>query len=137
MARRVRLARALHVPEAEVDVPATAHRVEGEPVNAQADRADPLRPQTDFLGVESEELGGARNRDVDVLDHRLRMQAEHALELLRHADAAVPAHDLRIGFRAQSGAPINAPHQWILSKYILRAPEPVGVPAPQVVVDLD
>src|SRR5512134_2213240 len=58
---RTRLARALHVPEAEIDVPARAHRVQGEGprVWRRADRADPLRPQADLARVELEELGGA------------------------------------------------------------------------------
>src|ERR1051325_9289907 len=68
--RRMRLARALHVPEAEVDVPAALHRIEREApgTGLRPDGADPLRPKADVLGVEGEELGRARERDVDVLD---------------------------------------------------------------------
>src|SRR5438067_749619 len=57
---RMRLARALHVPEAEVDVPVALHRIEREasarfPIGGlRPDRADPLRPQGDVLGVKSE-----------------------------------------------------------------------------------
>src|SRR5204863_1736990 len=62
------------------------------------------------------------------------VNAKYALDLLRDAGAAVPAHDLRIGARSQALLSIEAPDQWLLGEYVLRAPEPVGVPAPDVVV---
>src|SRR5205823_12990654 len=63
------------------------------------------------------------------------MQPEHALELLGDAGAAVPAHDLRVGARAQTPAAIEPADERVLRKYVFRAPEPIGVPAPDVVVD--
>ena len=131
----MRFARALHVPEAEVDVPVVLHRVEREAagMRLRADRADPLRPEADVLRVELQELGRARERDVDVLDHRLRMQAEDALDFAGDADAAIPAHDLGVGARAQPLSPIEAADERVLREHVLRAPEPVGVPAPDVV----
>src|SRR5690606_134001 len=137
--RGVGRARALHVPEAEVDVQVVAHGVEGEgsaPLRIEADGADPLRPERDVRGVEVEELRRARDRDVDVLDDRLGVQAEQALNLLRHAGPAVPAHDFRIGARAEPRlAADEPPDERVLREDVLGAPEPVGVPAPQVILD--
>src|SRR5690606_30992607 len=122
--------------EAEIYVPLRPHRVERElpRMRLRADRADPLRPQADLLRIEVEKLGGARERDVDVLDHRLGMQADEALHLLREAEAAVPAHDLRVGARAEPLLAVKPADERMLGEDVLRAPEPVGVPAPQVVV---
>src|SRR2546421_10085504 len=133
----MRLARALHVPEAEVYVPVVFHRVERESsrMRLRPDRADPLRPERDLFRIEPEKLGRPRERNVHILDHRLGMKADHALELLRDARAAIPAHDLGVGARAQASATIDAAHEGILSEDVLRAPEPAGVPAPDVAVD--
>src|SRR5215470_2320266 len=62
------------------------------------------------------------------------MQADHALEFLRDADTAVPAHDLRVRARAEPLASVETAYERVLREQILRAPEPVGVPAPDVVV---
>src|SRR5437660_784644 len=61
MPGRMRLARALHVPEAEVDVPVALHRIEREAprVRLRADRADPLRPERDLAGVKRDGPGCA------------------------------------------------------------------------------
>src|SRR5256885_9118440 len=135
VSRRMGFARALHVPEAEVDVPVVLHRVEREAagMRLRADRADPLRPQADVLRVELQELRRAREWDIDVLDHRLGVQAEDALDFARDADAAIPAHDLGVGARAQPLSPIEAADERVLREHVLRAPEPVRVPAPDVV----
>src|SRR6185503_1076413 len=137
VAGRVRFARALHVPEAEVDVPRALDRIQDEApgIALGADRADPLRPQADFARIELQELDRARERDVDVLDHRLGVQAEQPLDFLRRADAAVPAHDPGVGLRAEPRFPIDElPQKRVLREHVLRAPEPVGVPAPQIVL---
>src|SRR5438046_46321 len=76
MPRRMRRAVAHDVPEPEVDV----QRVGFERIKRKAlarrrrpDRAGPYRQDAD-LGVEElEKLGGALERNVDVLDHRLGM----------------------------------------------------------------
>src|SRR5256885_10028841 len=66
------------------------------------------------------------------------MQAERAVDRLGHADAAVPAHDLRVVARTE---PLPAEHESsekpVLREDILGAPEPVGIPAPEVVVDAE
>src|SRR5687767_15924104 len=111
------VARALHVPEAEVDVPAALHRVEREAAFGNPDRADPLRPELDCLCIKLQELGGARDRDVDVLDHRLGMQAEQTLELLRHAGAAVPAHYWCRSLRRAALAARYAAHEGALREH--------------------
>src|SRR5208282_2071407 len=51
-----------------------------------------------------------------------------------HAPAAVPAHDLLIGDRVQPLAVVEPSQQRMLRAEVLRAPEPVGVPAPQIIV---
>ena len=99
----------------------------------RADRADPLRPEADVLRVELQELGRPREWDIDVLDHRLRVQAEDALDFAGDADAAIPAHDLGVGARAQPLSPIEAADERVLREHVLRAPEPIRVPAPDVV----
>src|SRR5438067_399874 len=86
--RGVRLARALHVPETEIDGPLVSHRIQRKLPTLRPDRADPLRPERDVLGVESQKLRRARERNVDVLDHRLGMHAHDALDFFRDADAA-------------------------------------------------
>src|SRR5882672_3132688 len=93
---------ALHVPEAEVDGPLLPDRVQRKRLLLRTDGTNPHRPQADRFCIELQEARSISERDVDVLDHRLGMQAEDALERLRHADAAVPAHDLRIGARSQA-----------------------------------
>src|SRR5438067_4156756 len=135
VSRRMGFARALRVPEAEVDVPVVLHRVEREAagMRLRADRADPLRPEADVLGVELQKLGRARERNIDVLDHRFRMQAEDALDFAGDADAAIPAHDLGVGARAEAASAIEAADERVLREHVLRAPEPVRVPAPDVV----
>src|SRR4051812_35363008 len=133
----MRFTGALHIPEPEVDIPVVAHRVEREAMvlAAKADRTNPLRPEPDLPRVEVEKFRGARDRDVDILDHRLRMKSEHALELSRQADARIPSHDLRVRARAEPLPSVDTANERVLRKNVLRAPEPVGVPAPDVIVD--
>src|SRR5258708_31703718 len=71
MPARVRRARALHIPEPEIDIPVRLHRVQREAPGARrsAAPADPLAPEAHLARLEMEELAGARKRDVDVLDH--------------------------------------------------------------------
>ena len=83
---------------------------------------------------ELEKLGGALERNVDVLDHRLGMHTGEPVQRARDAVPAVPAHDLLVGDRVQPLAPVQPPQQRVLCADVLRAPEPVGVPPPQVIV---
>src|SRR5512144_219250 len=82
---------------------------------------------------EIEELRRAIQGDVDVLYHRLRMQPAKPCEDAGEPDTAVPAHDPLVRDRIEPRASERAPHQGVLRADVLRAPEPVGVPAPEVV----
>src|SRR5204863_1485713 len=97
-------------------------------------RADALRPVADPGRVDLDELARARKGDVDVLDHRLAVQPGETLDPAPRADAAVPANDFCVGARSQALFPVDSSYQGMLRENVLRAPEPVGVPAPQIVV---
>src|SRR5215510_15662093 len=65
------------------------------------------------------------------------MHAPQPAPRARVAVPAVPAHDLLIRDRVQAVAAVHPPQQRMLRTDVLRAPEPVGVPAPQVVANLE
>src|SRR5207302_11190844 len=88
------------------------------------------------LGVkEVEELRGVRDWYIDVLDHRLGMHAGEPVPRTRQAPAAVPAHHLLVEDRVEPLAAVEPAQQRMLRADVFRAPEPVGVPAPEIIAD--
>src|SRR5207344_3084853 len=93
-------------------------------------RAQPHRLDADFALEERHERRGVLERNVDVLDHRLSVDTPQPVEARGESMAAGPSHDALIGPRAETAAPVEPAQQWILRTDVFRAPEPVGVPAP-------
>ncbi len=80
------------------------------------------------------ELGGARQRDLDVLDDALAGGPPAALVEPGHDLVPVlERDDLPVDVRAEPALGPQPPHQRLLGAERARAPEPVGVPPPQVV----
>jgi hypothetical protein len=123
------------VPEAEVDVPRRRQAVQRKAAlpHLAADRADPHRQDADLAVQELEELRRPRDRDVDVLDDALAVQPAPAGRPIRDLPARGGAHPARVGARIQPLRPEQPAHQRVVGAEVARAPEPVGVPAPQVV----
>ena len=61
------------------------------------------------------------------------MHAAQPVPGATHANAAVPAHDALIRDRVEPLPSQKTAHERVLRADVLRAPEPVGVPAPQVI----
>ena len=85
---------------------------------------------------EVEEVRELADRHLDVLNHLLACRlAAYARSLGRELRAAVPGDDLPVDVTAQLVLRPEAPDERLLRAEGTRAPEPVGVPAPDVVVD--
>ena len=96
-------------------------------------RAHPDWQDPDFVEEKAQEFGRVFDRNVYILYHALRMPIEQLVDGGRQADPIVPAHDLLIGNRVQPAPPEQQPHRQVLYENVFRAPEPVGIPAPDVV----
>ena len=125
-------------PEPEVHVHlAGPERVEGPgALAAQPQRAHPYRTHPHICRKIPQELGAAFDRDLDVLDHRLaRREVPLPRQRAAQAVAAVQGDQLPVHVRAPVAPRPQPPDHWLLHSEWPRAPEPVGVPAPQVVAD--
>jgi len=72
---------------------------------------------------ERQELRRPRKRNVDILDHRLRIAAAQACEPARETHFEFEAHYLGVGARVQSLASKQPADDRVLREEILRAPE--------------
>src|SRR5215210_1163308 len=123
-------------PEAEVHVGGLRiERVERPaPPVARAQRADPERLDRNLAHEEVEELAGARDGHLDVLHHvLLRGPAAQPVQPPHRAVAPLQLHQLPVVGRAQPALRHEPPDAWILDAESPRTPEPVGVPAPEIV----
>ena len=125
---------AQRVPEAEVDV-AFRRRWEQRRRDRAgiARRTDPDRKDADLVHERGEEIRCRSERQVHVLDDRFAPVAGNSFRRFQQPPAAVPAHHALIEARAQPFAPQHSSQQRVLRAEILRAPEPVRVPPPQIV----
>src|SRR5262249_12830220 len=122
-----------HVPETEVHV----DRPGSHPKQREAPRFSAgTRPAQPYGGnahralKEIEKARCVADRDVDILDHRFVMPASELEPRARVPAAAVPPHDALVMTRPQAFAAVEAAQDRVLRADVLRAPEPVGVPAP-------
>ena len=122
-------------PEPEVDVGLARGERVARPRAGGAQRAQPHRPHAD-LGVEPvEELGHGGHGHLDVLDDALAPgHLPRAVERAAQPQAAVEGDEPVVDVRAAPASGPDASHPRVLGAERRRAPEPVGVPAPQVVV---
>src|ERR1700722_11432190 len=125
-------------PEAEVHVDlAGPHRVQRPGLlSPQPQRAQPDRAHADLRREESQEVRAAVDRDLHVLDDVLvggcpPPGIEHGGQVMR----AVEGDELTVHVRAAVAAGPGPADERPLHSERPRAPEPVGVPAPQVVPD--
>ena len=135
---RARVARCLRHrrPEPDIDVQlARPHRVQ-RPGVAGPDRAEPDRRDPD-VGVERfEERRQVLHRDLDVLHHRLlHRSSAQRVEPVAPPVAPVERHDPPVDVRPPVPAGPQPSHEGVLYPDRARTPEPVGVPAPEVVAD--
>ena len=142
----VRFPRALRHrrPEPDVDVQLPRlHRVERPWLSQiffrrspQPQRAEPERRNPDVAVERLEEGRQGAHRDLDVLhDQLLHRPLPQGVEPIAEPVPAVEGHDAAVDVRpAVAARPEPADHR-VLHAQRARAPEPVGVPAPQVVAD--
>ena len=113
------------------------HGVEGPRlVAAQADGAHPDRRHLHLLGEERQELVPALDGDLHVLGDEFTLR--HPPLLMHHGGQAVLLVDrdqLAVDVRTPVLARPEAADRLVLQAERARAPEPVGVPAPDVVLD--
>src|SRR5439155_23063619 len=122
MPGRMRCAIAYDVPEAEIDVQRLGlERIQWKSLarRRRPDRADPHRKDADLGVKEIEELRRAMKRNIDILDHRLRMHAHEPVPRAGETVPAVPAHDLLVGDRVQAIASVQPPQQRVLRANVL------------------
>src|SRR5699024_4858796 len=99
-------------------------------------RADPHRFDGQFAQEPVEELGGAVDGHLDVLHHPLsRALPLEGADLVAEVVAVVEPDDLPVRRRPEQLLRPEAPDARVLHTERPRAPEPVGVPAPEVVAD--
>jgi hypothetical protein len=125
-------------PEAEVHIEVTrVHRVEGPRlVAAQADRAHPDRRHLHLLGEERQELGPALDGDLHVLGDELPLGlVPPGIHRRGQAALLVKRDELAVDVRAPVLARPEPADRLVLQAEGTRTPEPVGVPAPDVVLD--
>ena len=103
---------------------------------AQAQRAQPDRLDRHVREEPVEELRASLDRHFDVLHHALARRASlEALEAVADVVPPFEAHELPVRAAASVASRPEATDQRLLRTERGRAPEPVRVPAPQVVVD--
>src|SRR3989344_433818 len=125
-----------HVPETEIHVEAPrrqAVEIEARGFIVGARWTDPYRHEFYGVVVERKKFFAMLNGNLDILDYGLGANAEKLVEIVHQLPAAVPTHDFRVGDRIQPLATIEPSHYWILRQQIFGAPEPVSVPAPDIV----
>ena len=123
-------------PEADVDVQLTGPQRVERPrlLAAKSQRAQPDRLDRHLTQEPAQEVGGGAERDLDVLHHPLaRRPALPGLEPVGHGEAPVEGDELPVDAAAQPAPGPQPAHGRVLRAEGPRAPEPVGVPAPQVV----
>src|SRR4029453_9123656 len=106
------------------------------PALSQAQGADPDGRHSDLAMEGLQELGRPLDGHLDVLDHLL--PARSAPELVDPGGDPVPAlegDDPPVDVAAQPAPGPETPQAGPLHPEGARAPEPVGVPAPEVVTD--
>src|SRR6185437_1639985 len=125
-------------PEAEVDVEvARVHGVQRPRlVTPQADGAHPDRRHLHLLGEERQELMPALDGDLHVLGDELPLR-HAALRVHRGGEAVllVDRDELPVDVRTPVLARPETADRLVFQAERARAPEPVGVPAPDVVLD--
>ena len=69
--------------------------------------------------IEIQKFGAVLERNLDILNHGLRMNAEQPVQPRADPPLAVPAHDFRVGDRVETPAAVHQPaDQWVLGKQI-------------------
>ena len=129
-----------NVPKAEVHVKPGFTITEMRKLQARfvnQHRAHPDLRNTDFLVEETQEIGSPFDRDIDVLNHALGLVSQHLVQFRLEADTRIPAHDFLVGDRIQMAPPHEQAHWQVLHEKMLRTPEPVGIPAPDVIAHLE
>src|SRR5947209_966597 len=123
-------------PEAEVDI--RRLRVQGVevltgPGVALVQRAQPEGRDPDLADEELAEVSRPLNRHLDVLDNALESPPAKPLEPAHGAIAALELDELPVVPRSEPALGNDATHARILHSECAGAPEPVGVPPPQIV----
>ena len=127
------------IPEAEIHIELPwPQRIERKAVSPRtgSNRANPDRRDANLALEKAQKRVRMLERDIDVLDHRFGVcaSAPQPVPRLHHAPSRVPAHEPLVRSRAKPPASEQAPKQRILRTDVLRAPEPIGVPAPNEIV---
>ena len=100
-----------------------------------ADGTHPHRTNADLFQEEAQKSRCLFDRNVHVLNDALGMPVEQVVDRRSQPDPVVPAHDLLIGDGVQQPTAEDEAHGQVLHVEILRAPEPIRVPAPEIVTD--
>ena len=98
-----------------------------------SNRTHPNREDADFVHEGFQEAQRGRAGQIHILNDRFAAVAGGAFRQFQESPTAVPAHDALVEARTQALTAQETPQQRMLSTEILRAPEPIGVPAPQIV----
>jgi hypothetical protein len=133
---RERRLRELRVPESEVDIEAIGigrEKREAMPSVESPERANPYRGHADLALEKVEESGSLLHHHVDILDDRFVMNSEQPPSDLPQSNARFPVDRFFVERRVQVLAPQQPADERILRVQQSRAPEPIGVPPPDVV----